>query len=828
MKLTGAGPVIGDGAPATPAQPSTGGPEPKRGEATARQTSNHEAAKRQRIARVEIVVILLAAAIIWVLENRFNFMDSFLAWDVIQTLPGADETVAAIIFLSFALGVFSYRRLREVQAEVQERQKVEGTLRLLQIEMESRVQARTAELSQANTALQAEADERIRAQESLRQADDFNSRLVDACPAGIIYLDHNHRVSFENPAVRRMMGVAEDTRSQVMGQKLFELPQIRALLGDSALQAFEAGQSLRGVVMHFHTLSGLDTDVELTSAPLEAEPGQQGGMLLLALDITERKRAESELARRLAELEAVSRISTALRGAQTLEDMLPLLVDETVSIIGGIQGSIWLYDAARDEVEVAFERGWDASRPGPFKGGQGIPGHVISSGQPYIARELRTDPLMPDAVRGQIPAGLGGVCVPIRAAEEIIGALYVNTMLPREFTEADAHLLTTLAEIAGNAIRRTTLHQQTERRLRHLLALSDIDRAISSSFVLSLSLTTLLDQLVDQLTVDAADVLLFNASSQMLEGDAARGFRSGAFEKSQLRLGEGHAGRAALERRTVHISDLAAVTDNPRLAEALPGEGFVGYFGVPLIAKGKIQGVLEVFQRARLEPDQEWLDFLNTLAGQAAIAIDNALLFDNLQRSNTELALAYDATIEGWSHALDLRDKETEGHTRRVTAMTIQMAQHFDLGQDDMTQVRWGALLHDIGKMGIPDGILLKPGPLTAEEWVVMRKHPTFAYEMLSPIRYLRSALDIPYCHHEKWDGTGYPRGLTGEQIPLTARIFAVVDVWDALTSDRPYRAAWPADQVREHIRSLAGTHFDPRVVKIALDSGILVGHERE
>jgi HD-GYP domain-containing protein (c-di-GMP phosphodiesterase class II) len=260
----------------------------------------------------------------------------------------------------------------------------------------------------------------------------------------------------------------------------------------------------------------------------------------------------------------------------------------------------------------------------------------------------------------------------------------------------------------------------------------------------------------------------------------------------------------------------------------LPGEVFVSYYGVPLIAKGKIQGVLEVFQRAPLDPDQEWLDFLNTLAGQAAIAIDNASLFDSLQRSNTELALAYDATIEGWSHALDLRDKETEGHTRRVTDMTVRLAHRFGLGQDEMTQVRWGALLHDIGKLGVPDGILLKPGPLTDEEWVVMRKHPTFAYEMLSPIRYLRSALDIPYCHHEKWDGTGYPRGLSGEQIPLTARIFAVVDVWDALCSDRPYRSAWPEDKVREHIRSLAGTHFDPQVAKIVLDSEILVSHQHE
>jgi len=164
-----------------------------------------------------------------------------------------------------------------------------------------------------------------------------------------------------------------------------------------------------------------------------------------------------------------------------------------------------------------------------------------------------------------------------------------------------------------------------------------------------------------------------------------------------------------------------------------------------------------------------------------------------------------------------LRDKETEGHSQRVTKMTLKLAHAFDINEADLVRVRWGALLHDIGKMGVPDYILLKPGPLTDEEWVLMKKHPTFAYEMLSSIHYLKAALDIPYCHHEKWDGTGYPRGLKGKQIPLAARIFAVVDVWDAMKSDRPYRPGWTDEKVREHIRTLAGTHFDPQVVEVFL-----------
>jgi PAS domain S-box-containing protein len=207
------------------------------------------------------------------------------------------------------------------------------------------------------------------------------------------------------------------------------------------------------------------------------------------------------------------------------------------------------------------------------------------------------------------------------------------------------------------------------------------------------------------------------------------------------------------------------------------------------------------------------LPTMNILAAQISIALENATLFDNLHTSHTELTKAYDETIEGWSHALDLRDKETEGHSQRVTDLTVRLAQHMGINSEELVHVRRGALLHDIGKMGVPDHILLKPGKLTEDEWEIMKKHPFFSYLLLAPIAYLKPALDIPYCHHEKWDGTGYPRGLIGEQIPLVARIFAVVDVWDALRSDRPYREAWPEEKVREHILSLSGTHFDPQVV---------------
>jgi putative nucleotidyltransferase with HDIG domain len=302
----------------------------------------------------------------------------------------------------------------------------------------------------------------------------------------------------------------------------------------------------------------------------------------------------------------------------------------------------------------------------------------------------------------------------------------------------------------------------------------------------------------------------------MLEFAAGKGFRSKNIKSANLRLGEGLPGQAAMDRKVLHLRDLSE-TDN-LVRKHLLEEGFVSYQAAPLIAKGQLQGVLEIFNRHPINVGEENISFLETLATQAAIAIDNSQLFSDLQRSNFELEMAYDATIEGWSRALELRDQETEGHTLRVTDMTLQLAQAMGVRSRELIHIRRGALLHDIGKMGVPDGILLKPGELNAEEWEIMKKHTIYAYEMLWPIEFLRPAIDIPYCHHERWDGTGYPRGLKDEQIPLSARVFAVIDVWDALTNERPYRGPWSNEDALDYITSNIGKHFDPHVVEKFLE----------
>jgi HD-GYP domain-containing protein (c-di-GMP phosphodiesterase class II) len=402
--------------------------------------------------------------------------------------------------------------------------------------------------------------------------------------------------------------------------------------------------------------------------------------------------------------------------------------------------------------------------------------------------------------------------------QELIGSLNVFTLGDqRDFTKDELLLLRGLADQAALALVNTRLYKDARRRLERLQALRTIDVAITTNRDLRKNLEVLLDNIKEQLKVDAAVFLLLDENKQHLEFASSLGFHTSTLQFTRLRLGEGMAGRAALQRKIVHVQDLRIDPQTLANAPALAQEGFVSYFAAPLIAQGQVKGVLEIFHRSLLNPDEEWLSFLEALAGQAAIAIESTTLFDDLQSANDELSQAYDSTIEGWSHALDLRDKETEGHTQRVTQMTLTLARSMGINASELVHIRRGALLHDIGKMGVPDHILLKPGALTEEEWAIMRKHPVYAHELLTPIAYLRPALDIPYCHHEKWDGTGYPRGLTGTQIPFTARLFALVDVWDALTSDRPYRKGWSKEKALEHIQSLAGTHFDPKVVELFL-----------
>jgi PAS domain S-box-containing protein len=636
--------------------------------------------------------------------------------------------------------------------------------------------------------------------------------LYDFAPIGYLTLARDGTIHQINLAGASLLGLA---RGDLIDRRLgvFVSVEFRSAFSAFLERVFSGSGSRESCEVAF-----LKEGPELLWARLEAGTEDRQECRAVLVDITERKQAGEALRQRLAGLEALHTVSAALRAAQTRDEALPILLDETLAALDTDAGIIWLHYPDVDELRAAVARGW-FQQVGeiPMKPGDGIVGGVFAGGQMHVSAELARDPMIRETASGTIPEGWSGICLPIRTGGITVGVLFVSMQLPRRIEPEEVKLLESLADMGGAALHRMSLHEATVRQLDQLQAMHRVDQAIAASIDLRMMLNILLGHVATQLEVDAADVLLLNPQTMTLELAAERGFRTRGAESASIRLGESFAGRVALERRAVRADDPAQILENPQFAALWAGEGFASYYGVPLIAKGQVKGVLEIFHRAPLATGRSWVSFSQALADQAAIAIDNAQLFDHLQRSNVDLALAYDSTIAGWSRALDLRDRETEGHTLRVTEMTIRLARAMGIRADELVHIHRGALLHDIGKLGVPDGILHKPGPLTDDEWRLMRQHPQFSFDMLAPIDFLKPALGIPYCHHERWDGTGYPRGLVGEEILPAARLFAVVDVWDALMSDRPYREAWPEEKVLEHIRSHAGTHFDPAAVELFL-----------
>jgi HD-GYP domain-containing protein (c-di-GMP phosphodiesterase class II) len=500
-------------------------------------------------------------------------------------------------------------------------------------------------------------------------------------------------------------------------------------------------------------------------------------------------------------------LHSALSSVQELLEAdagLVILPDEQKSLLTIPQASGYLSE--NQGLKTALQEDWFES--------------ASENSAPYTARDIRNEGAFITSLKGIEQAG-PAVMIPLLSAHQPTGVMMVTRQKGTNgnpFSKVDLRLLQTIGELAGTAVQKNRFFEDSQRRLTFLQSLRAIDIEITSSLNLASTLQVVLDEVISQLHIDAVDILIADPESGALEINAARGFQSEALLRESLARGDHHAEQAAVEKRMIILPDLSQQPSDLAHSKLFTKEGFIAYVALPMFSKRKIKGVMEVYCRQPLELDQEWLEYLETLSGQAAIAIENLTLFDHLQRSNAELMRAYDTTIEGWSTALDLKDAATEGHTLRVAQMTVSLAHAIGLQESELVHARRGAMLHDIGKMGVPDQILRKPGPLDESEWQVMKMHPVYAYQWLSPTEYLHPALDIPYCHHEKWDGSGYPQGLRGEEIPLKARIFSVVDVWDALSSDRPYRQKWPQGRVLDYLREQAGCYFDPQIVPVFMD----------
>lgn len=406
---------------------------------------------------------------------------------------------------------------------------------------------------------------------------------------------------------------------------------------------------------------------------------------------------------------------------------------------------------------------------------------------------------------------------PLFADGQLIGLLGMVSNQPGCFSEDQKEKLRVYCRLASSSLSYALLYAEAQRRLEQVQVVREIDLAILSTLNLRETAGIILEKIIQQFNVDAADILILDQPANSLHYVKGIGFHEHTTIQSHLDLEHSYAGLAVKEKRLVHVENLRRSPHDLITACNYKKEAFQVYLGTPLIARGEVKGVLEIYQRDPLKVEPGWFTMLEMIANQFAIAIDNSLLLESLDRRNAEITSAYNATIEGLSRALELRDRETEGHTRRVAELTLLLADKVNIPEEQRIHMERGALLHDVGKMGIPDDILRKPGKLTSQEWEIMKHHPLYAYNILSQIEYLKPALDIPLYHHEHWDGSGYPYGLSGEKIPLGARIFAVVDVYDALTSDRPYRLAWSKEQTLEYMESQSGLYFDPLILQAFL-----------
>jgi PAS domain S-box-containing protein len=663
----------------------------------------------------------------------------------------------------------------------------------------------------------------------LRQREEQYRNLVENMNDGLVSVNLEGRITFANSRLCDMLGYSPE---EIVGHRVLDFfdEANREIAREQLLRRRKGERQPYEIALT--KKNGEQLFAFISPMPIFDSGGRFQSSISVITDLSDRKRTAE---RAQKHLNSLNLLMTGVEHLAKIRDSDAMVREICQLVVSAFDAQlVWLgwadpsgvvrplyWTGPKGDYLQEIEVRWDDS---PL--GRGPSGRALREGVPVVLKDLEQEASFTPWQDAARECGFrSAAAIPLSNEERTFASLNIYADRPHFFTPERIELMQAFARIAAAALENTRLLAKVEKHVKELEALREIDLAISGSLDLRLTMNVLLDRLMALLKVDAATVQLLNPHSLVVEFAASRGFRSPSMAQGRILLGQGLRGRIALERVPLYIPDLGAVREQAIRASWLGKEKFVSYYGFPLVNKGQVRGVMEIFHRSSFQVDEELRGFLEALAGQAAIAIDNATLFQEMERSHQELSLAYEATLEGWAKALELRDLETKGHCQRVTEMTLELARHLGIPEKDLVHVYRGALLHDIGKLAIPDAILLKKGPFTAEEWEVMRQHPVYAYQLLSGILYLRPALDIPYGHHERWDGSGYPQGLQGEEIPLAARIFAVVDVWDALGCNRPYRPAWTQDQIILYLRAQAGKLFDRQVVEVFLDEVLPKNH---
>lgn len=634
-------------------------------------------------------------------------------------------------------------------------------------------------------------------------------QLLETVQDGIWILDETLHTTYANQSMAEMLGYSIE-----------EMP------GKSVLDFMSESQSasFKKDIPRLRQSKAIELDCEFThrkgklvitsihTAPFTDERQRWKGVMAIVTDTTSRRLKEREL-------EAITRMANALRDADTRPVVAQIMLDTMLGLFKGQGAALAIKDYSKKSFIFEFSTGnWTKWQGDSHPSLSEISKKVFETGRHYLSLDASQDPNL--AFPEFLSNSRTVLCLPLITHEKTIGVVWLGKEAPTSQTKIapsgeEVRLLTAAADIAASALQRATLLQKTELSLTRLSAQRDINLTISTSLDIKTVLDKLLKLVTDKLEVSAADVILFDTESGSLKFAAGKDIQPPPAFGSSVSINKDYAGKSILAKQIVSVTREQDLIEGFSRGWKSSLKEYQHYEAIPLISQGQTKGVLELFYRQPPSADAEWTDFLSSIASQLAITLDNLELFEKLRISNLELTTAYDATIEGWSKAMELRDQETEGHAERVVDITLSLARVVGIPENEMVHVRRGALLHDIGKMAIPDSILFKQGPLTPEETQIMKQHPTFARQLLSPIVYLRPALDIPYCHHEQWDGSGYPQGLKGKEIPFYARIFTIVDVWDALRSDRPYRKSWAEEKVKLHIQRASGHSFDPEIVDV-------------
>ncbi|MDZ7836854.1 MAG: GAF domain-containing protein [Actinomycetota bacterium] len=513
---------------------------------------------------------------------------------------------------------------------------------------------RAAELIIANKELAYQNEEIVKVEETLRESEQKLSSILGNTTDVIWSLSlPDMSLFYISPSVEKMYGrsVEEFFKKPSLWQEAVH-PDDQHLTTKAFDQLYEKGAAERefriirpdGSIVWICDKSQLIYDEKQVPVRIEG----------IASDITSRKQAEESLKKRLAELEAIYTISSTLRTAETMDEMLTLLLAEILRVLDTTAGAICLHHPTNGQLRFTTTQGWFSGLDDAFlRPTDSIAGKVFTSKNMLVSREYAKD-FQVEYIE-KIPEGWGGVCLPLQAYADVLGILFVSVPLPREITSAEQRLLVSLTEIAGTAIHRMGLYEKNSIHLERVQALHNIDMAISGSLDLRVTFRVILDEVTRLLNVDAAAILRLDPHAGMLKYEAWRGFRITSPAKLSLRIGEGLAGQAAMERKPIGVANLREIEADPVQGPLMEKEDAHSYYAVPLINKGQVEGVLEVFHREPLDANEEWLEFLETLAGQTAIAINNAELVHKMTNTNFKLIQAYDNTIKGWAQCHGLK-----------------------------------------------------------------------------------------------------------------------------------------------------------------------------